>query len=154
MRNTEEALKWIVSILKVHEVPFQIVGGFAARLFGSERELADIDIDIPDADLDTIASIVNDYIVSGPEPYVDENWNLTLMTLKYEGQLIDISGEAQIFNKNTREWEQLKTNFDDSDRMEIYGITVPVIKKAALVAYKSKLLRDVDREDIKALLDS
>ncbi|MFZ2522802.1 MAG: hypothetical protein WAW92_00245 [Minisyncoccia bacterium] len=46
MRNTEGALRWIVNILESKSIQFQVTGGFAAKLYGSQRELADIDIDI------------------------------------------------------------------------------------------------------------
>ena len=45
-RHTKEAFEWIISILRNHKIPFEIIGGFAARLYGSRRMLADIDIDI------------------------------------------------------------------------------------------------------------
>src|SRR3989338_11339919 len=44
MKNTQEALIWIIGVLKRHSIPFRISGGFAAKIYGSTRELADIDI--------------------------------------------------------------------------------------------------------------
>ena len=55
MKDTEGALKWIVKILRDHNIPFQISGGFAARIYGSKRELADIDIDVATDRLDELA---------------------------------------------------------------------------------------------------
>ena len=45
MKDTAGALFWIVKILKKHKIPFHISGGFAAKLYGVKRDLADIDID-------------------------------------------------------------------------------------------------------------
>ena len=151
MKDTKAALKWIVSILKSKNITFQIAGGFAARIYGSQRELADIDIDITDEDFKEIISEVKAYIIYGPDRYIDEHWDLKLMTLEYKGQVIDIAGEARIFDKGTGEWVKQKTDYDNNNPISIYGVTVPVIKKEALIAYKSKLLREVDRADIEAL---
>jgi hypothetical protein len=40
------ALRWIIGILDRHNIQYQITGGFAAKLYGSSREVNDIDIDI------------------------------------------------------------------------------------------------------------
>ena len=151
MKDTIKAFKWIVGILESKKIQFQITGGFAARLYGSDRELADIDIDIKDSDFEKIVDVVRKYIVFGPKHYIDNNWDLKLMTLEYEGQVIDICGESTIFDKNSKQWVLIKTDFANSKQINIYGIDIPVIKKESLIAYKGKLLRDVDIDDIKAL---
>ena len=58
-RHTKEAFEWIISILRNHKIPFEIIGGFAARLYGSRRMLADIDIDIPKKKIKRILSEAN-----------------------------------------------------------------------------------------------
>jgi hypothetical protein len=63
MRQTKEALHWIVGILRKHKIPFQITGGFAANIYGSTRLLADIDIDLPDKDIFDILPKVQKYVI-------------------------------------------------------------------------------------------
>ena len=48
IKDPKAALHWIVAILNRHRVPFQITGGLAAKAYGSDRDLVDIDIDIPE----------------------------------------------------------------------------------------------------------
>jgi len=71
LKNTENAFKWIVGILKKNNIPFQISGGLAARLYGSSRPLFDIDIDILDSSINKLAPLVQDYITYGPERFCD-----------------------------------------------------------------------------------
>ena len=103
-KNFKSAFKWIVDILRENHIPFQISGGLAAKMYGSKRRLYDIDVDIPDHLLRRLVSRVKPYVIFGPARFKDECWNLKLMTLKYHGQLIDISGakKAKIFNKKQR----------------------------------------------------
>lgn len=152
-RNTEEAFKWIVGLLEMHSIPFQISGGFAAKLYGSPRALADIDIGIPDTRFDDIYEEVKPYIKYGPERYLDDEWDLKLMTLAYEGQEIDIAGRdaVKIFDKGKGEWISAHRDLTISEDMEVYGIIVPVIPKEALIAYKKKIDREVDQLDVQAL---
>lgn len=152
-KNTEAAFKWIVGILKKSSVPFQISGGFAARLYGSKRELADIDLGIPDNSFDTIYPEVKEYIIYGPEHYLDDEWDLKLMTLKYENQKIDIAGRdtIKIFDKERQTWVSAHRDLTVSEDIEVYGITVPVIPKQALIDYKKKINRKVDRLDVEAM---
>lgn len=150
-QKTIKALKWIIGILNKHKTDYQISGGFAAKLYDSDRELVDIDIDIPDNKFNNMYDDVKDYIIYGPKKYKDRNWDLKLMTLDYNGQTIDISGKAKIFDKNSQKWVIRKVDFSKSDTMKIDGIDVSVISKEDLISYKSKLLRRVDRQDIKNL---
>lgn len=153
MRATQEAFHWIVDILEKRDVPFQISGGLAAKVYGSSRELADIDVDVPEKEFEKILPDVKNYIIFGPARYKDENWDLWLMTLRYCEQEIDISGahEAQIFDKINNDWFWLQTDFSKSNLQEIFGILVPVVAKKELVEYKSRLRRDVDLIDIKEI---
>ena len=78
-RDTEAAFKWIVGLLQKYSIPFQISGGFAAKLYGSNRELADIDIGIPDSRFEDIYEEIKPYLIYGPEHYLDDEWDLKLM---------------------------------------------------------------------------
>lgn len=152
MRNTEAAFHWITNILERHKISYKISGGFAARVYGVIRELADIDIEVKDADIRRIVEEVQPYIIFGPGRYTDENWNLELMTLKYEGQEIDIAGvEAKIFNHKTKQWEPCSGSLQSVEMREVFGKEVPIESRSSLIAYKTKLGRDVDVEDVKQL---
>ncbi len=157
MRNTEEAFLWIINILEDKEIKYKISGGFSARLYGVERELADIDIEIIDEDFSKILNEIKDYIIFGPDRYKDAHWDLNLITLNYEGQEIDLASvQAKIFNNNTKLWELKNTieNWMDSDNFEIkevFGKKVLIESIKSLKEYKVKLSRDVDLEDLKQL---
>lgn len=152
-KNTKEAFKWIVGLLQKHKIPFQISGGFAAKLYGSERELSDIDIGVPDNALGTLISDVKEYITLGPEHFVDNRYDLQIMCLRYKGQEIDLVGRTSIklFNKKTNTWVPGHRDISKSEMKKVYGLTVPIIPKRALIAYKKILMRKIDLIDIKAL---
>lgn len=152
MKNTKEAFLWIVGILEKNNIRFRISGGFAARFYGVKRKLADIDVEVFEKDISIICNNVKDFVVYGPKRYIDENWNLILMTLKYEGQEIDIAAvEARIFNQTTKRWIKKPGNFKESNLKNIFGLDVLVEKKESLIKYKKMLNRDVDIEDVTQL---
>ena len=150
MKNTEAAFRWITKILQEHKIPFQIGGGFAAKMYGATRELADIDIDIPEDRFSELLPEVKKYIKFGPEQYRDDNWDLLLLMLSYEGQDIDISGayEARVFDQNQHQWINSKDDFSTAARMTVYGVEVLIMNKDTLIEHKSRLGRDVDKIDI------
>lgn len=155
MKDTKEALKWITDILQKHDIPFQITGGFAANIYGTKRELADIDIEIPAAAFDDVFAEVRDYIIYGPENYKDENWDLLLMTLKYKGQEVDIcDSNPKIFNKLTGEWDETSVDLSKAVLKEVFGIQIPVVPIEDLIKYKKKLGREVDLIDVKEMLET
>jgi hypothetical protein len=153
MRDTQSALKWIVNLLEKHQIPFRVSGGFAARQYGCSRELADIDVELSESYFAQLIPEVKDYVISGLEFYEDENWKLNIITLNYKGQEIDLAGidEAQIYNQLSEKWEKLPVDFSTNVELRINGLSVPLIPKEELVAYKKKLRREVDLEDIRQL---
>lgn len=154
MKNTKEAFLWITDILEKNNIPFKINGGFAARIHGCTRELADIDIDVPQESIDLIAKETKNYITYGPGQYKDENWDLKLLTLEYEGQEIDIaSAEAKIFNPESNKWEDCNDDLDDKIIKQVYGKTVAVELIDNLIEYKQRLARECDLEDVRQLTE-
>ncbi|MFZ2072173.1 MAG: hypothetical protein WAV10_00610 [Minisyncoccia bacterium] len=153
MKNTEKAFLWIVNILNNKNIPFQISGGFAAKIYGSPRELNDIDIDIPDENFPDIYDGVKQYAIYGPEHYKDAKWDALLMTLNYEGQEIDITGatNGKISNKNKSAWLQYPCDFNKVIYKEVFGITVPVISKEDLISYKRELDGEHQIVDIESI---
>lgn len=152
MKNTEAAFHWILDILERHSITYKISGGFAARVYGVNRELVDIDIEVEDADILKIVDDVKTYVVFGPTRYKDDIWDLELMTLIYEGQEIDIAGtDAKIFNHETKQWECCSGNLKSIEMREVFGRKVPIESRDSLMAYKTKLAREVDLEDVRQL---
>ena len=153
MKNTEDAFKWIIGILIRNKISFQISGGFAAMIYGSNRELFDIDIDMKGSDFDKLFSFVKDYIIFGPERYHDDSFDIDLLTLKYQGQRIDLSSSenAKMYNSITKKWQCCETDYADYEKKEIYGLVVPVIKRQELIEYKKIIGRPIDLEDVEAM---
>lgn len=153
MRRTKNAFNWIVAILRKNKIPFQINGGLAARIYGSRRPLADIDIDIPEKRFQEILPCIRKYIAFGPARYKDKNWDLFLATLRYKGQEIDLCGSqnAKIFDKSEKKWVQLPVILSQAKRKKVFGTMVKVVSKKELLAYKNKLRRRVDIADVEMI---
>ena len=148
VKNTKKAFLWIINILQKHKIPYQVTGGFAAKIYGSKRKLADIDI--PETKFKDIFGSVGKYAIFGPKQYKAEGFDVYLMTLKYKGQLIDISGagKCKIFDKVRKRWIKTPANLNKFTLKKAFGKKVKVITKKDLISYKSKLRRQVDKIDI------
>jgi len=152
-RKTGEALKWIVGILRRYKIPFQIAGGFAAKIYGSKRLLNDIDIDAPDARIKDIVPDVKRYVLFGPGRESKEGFDVYILTVKYKGEMIDISGcdSGKLFDSKQRKWIRDRADLSKAVKKKVFGIVVPVISKEELIKYKRKLKREVDLVDIREL---
>ncbi len=152
-KNPEKTFKWIIGILNNHKIPFQVDGGLAARAYGAERELADIDLVIPEERYDEIIAEVELYIIYGPSHFTDDKWDLMLMTLDHEGQIIDIAGaeNQKYFDESAHEWVHSPSELAKCEMRNVFGLDVPIIPKDKLIAYKTRLGREVDLLDLKFL---
>lgn len=155
-KNSIVAFQWIVTLLQKYHIPFQITGGLAAQAYGSKRELADIDIDLPEDRLADLLPEVKDFATFGPAQFQDEHWDLQLLTLEYQGQEIDLGGayQTKIFCAKKKEWVPCPSDFSKSIQKIVFGFKVPIISKEELIQYKTMLGRDVDKVDLAALSDS
>jgi hypothetical protein len=149
-------LKWITQLLAKHNITYQITGGLAAKVYGSERPLADIDLDLPNEAITKILPDIENHLVYGPSRYQDLEWDILLATLNYHGQLIDLSGadDGLLFDKQNEKWVTCEVDFKKINRCLMDGIQVPVIAKNELIKYKSSLRREVDLLDISAIYAS
>lgn len=153
MNNTEKAFHWIINLLEEYQIYYRISGGFAARIYGSKRALADIDLDIVESDINRLVPLIKEKLIFGPESYKDESWDLYLATIDFDGQIIDLAGatKTKIFDLNTNRWVKFKVDFDEVVFLDVFGRNVPVIKIYDLIKYKDMLKRDVDISDINEL---
>lgn len=154
MRDIKASLIWITSILHELNIPFQIAGGLAARAYGATRELEDIDIDIPKDKFSLLYNRVKPFVIYGPTQHKDDQWDILLMTINYHDQLIDIGGahHTKIRGPQSSDWHLLITDFNKALPVSMFGVTIPVISRDALIAYKNILQRPVDMEDIKEII--
>ena len=152
-KNTKAAFLWITDLLKKHRVPYRFSGGFAARIYGSKRSLADIDIDVPDRYIDKILPNVYKYVVHGPRRYRDKEWDIYALELKYKGQEIGLAGTTtgKIFDKKKARWINFGADFSKVAKKRVWGKIVNVIRKNDLIAYKNAIQRKVDKQDVKEL---
>lgn len=150
-KKTVRAFKWIIGILKKHKIPYQIGGGFAGRIYGSKRPVHDIDIDFPETRFKEILPEIKKYIIFGPAKYKSDAWDLYLMTLNYNGQLIDLGGaiNEKVCDIRDNKWRKIPTNFANSKQIDVLGEKVSVIDPKELIEYKSYLCRH-QLEDIRA----
>jgi hypothetical protein len=151
--DARRSFLWLIDILRRERIDFAVTGGLAARSYGAARALNDIDIDIRNADFWRLHAAVFGHVVFGPARYRDEKWDLLLMMLDHEGQIIDIAGgdDARIYDKARQAWITSRTDFADVEIRDVLGLAVPVMSPEALVAYKAMLDGACQQTDIEAI---
>jgi hypothetical protein len=151
-RHAKKALEWIVGILNASQIPFVVTGGLAARAYGSNRALQDIDISINRENFGTLCGEVSKYVFFGPKVYKDDNWNIYFMSIEYQTEEIDIcSSVYDLYDSNLKKWVSKQRSLNFYNTINLYDITVPVVPKAALFEEKIQIGRSVDQEDLRGM---
>ncbi len=153
---SREAFHWIIGILRKRNIPFQLTGGLAAKIYGSPRDLNDIDIEVPDDRIYELKPDVEMFTQYGPAHLLDERWDLHLLVLNYKGQLIDISGSDQvrICDARTGIWKECPADLSKAESHEVFGIRVPVVDRKFLAMYKQMLKGEHQVIDVNAIQKS
>ena len=144
------ALDWIVNILRKEEISFQATGGLAAKVYGSRRTLFDIDLELDNSNIKKLVPFLKRHIIYGPEKYLDDSFNIFLMTLKYRKELIDLCGSKnqRIYDLKSKKWIKLNVDLTKSEKHRVFNLEIPVVPLEDLIFYKSKIRRKTDLEDI------
>ena len=91
MSKILNALRWITNILDEEGIPYQVVGGLAARAYGAMRPIIDIDFYIPESELSKLLPRVDKYVIRHPQRYISDLFDVIFMALEFEGQEIELS---------------------------------------------------------------
>jgi hypothetical protein len=156
-RDLNAALSWIISVLSDAGIPFQFVGGLAARAHGATRDLVDLDLYVPDADLSRVAELGGEFLKQPPVHHVDEHWDLTFLKFSYGGWVVEVAGadSAKVWTRLTGQWTGARIDFESPKWWRFAGLAVPVMPLDQLVEYKRGLGRPVDIADLHEItLDS
>jgi hypothetical protein len=156
MADEQQALRWIVELLRKLGVPFQAVGGLAARAYGAHRPLADLDFYIPTDRLTEVAVAAAAHVVRPPAHYRDETWDLSFMKLEYDGREIELGGAdgARFFDQQAGCWRAARIDFTRSIERTICCVRAPTMPLEQLMEYKQALGRDADRQDIAEMMSA
>jgi len=151
--KVRRALKWVIKILRDQKVPYQISGGLCARFYGATRRINDIDIDIRKIDFPCLQAIILPYVIFGPDQYIDKKWNVFIMILKYQDQLIEFtSGDfSEISNTDRTKWLVFRYDLQDVNIIPWEGTTINLMRPEKILRYKKHLDGKKQKEDIKAI---
>src|SRR5438876_10103173 len=97
-----QALGWIIALLNRHQIPYQIVGGLAAKAYGATRPLVDIDIYAPFEKAQAALEEMRPYMKREPSPWLSDSWDLIFLAMEYEDIWIEIGdtgSNPRFFNR-------------------------------------------------------
>ncbi|ASK21810.1 hypothetical protein CEK60_04580 [Halomonas sp. N3-2A] len=133
-----------------------ICGGLAAKGYGSERDLNDIDLFVPGEHFASVVQAGQEFISKAAAHRQEEGWDLTYVQFKYEGIKVEVGNAdgSQIFDASQETWVPLNIDFSRYLTVHLLGLELPLMLKDDLVWYKSTLARPVDIEDICAIREN
>jgi hypothetical protein len=152
--NQKEVLTFLVQTLNSEDIVFQVSGGLAAIAHGATRPLYDIDLEIHKEDVETVRRLFKDYITEDWNNDLegdDDQFDIWMMKLEIKGVPIDINQVEDVYLISKTGERTLQPSAMDTEPKVVEGITIPVLRKEPLIAYKKLLARDTDLVDIEQI---
>ncbi len=150
----KKVLTLLVEALQRNNIEFQVSGGLAVLVHGGTRPLYDIDLEIHKGDVEVVRALFKDYItedwnndLEGP----DDQFDIWMMKLEINGVPIDINQVEEVYLISKTGERTLQSSVMDTEPREFMGLTLPVLRKESLIAYKKIIARDTDLIDVKQL---
>ncbi|MBW4494639.1 MAG: hypothetical protein KME26_16435 [Oscillatoria princeps RMCB-10] len=150
--NHIQTLNFIISTLHRHKIKYQVTGGLAGNLYGSAWPLHDIDLEVAQKDMERVASLFRDCTIRPLARFVDEEFDLMLLTLRVGEVEVDINQaeDAFVFTKEGIRI-QLDTDLSRAKEISFLGLTLYVQPLEELIKYKDLLGRKEDVLDLSRL---
>jgi len=154
------ALKYIIPILEKYNFRWVITGGFACYVYGVDRPITDIDVDIStskdSSEFNKFIEKVRPYQTQALEHFVDQNYGNYNMELTYEGQVLDICpmAEMNVFDQAQGKYVNFyEEGLPDIELVKFCDIELPLLSKELIIKNKEMLVwkRDSDLKDIEGL---
>jgi hypothetical protein len=152
--NQKEVLTFLVQTLNSEDIVFQVSGGLAAIAHGATRPLYDIDLEIHKEDVETVRRLFKDYITEDWNNDLegdDDQFDIWMMKLEIKGVPIDINQVEDVYLISKTGERTLQPSAMDTEPKVVEGMTIPVLRKEPLIAYKKILGRDTDLIDIEQI---
>ncbi len=150
----------IIPLLEKYDFRWVITGGFASHVYGVERPITDVDIDI-DTSKDSPAfkaftGELKEFITEPLNHFVDQNYDNYNFEVTFDGVIFDFCPmkEMNIFDKETNKYIPFYANgFPDSEMVEWNGLKLPLLSKELVIKNKEMLVwqRESDFKDIEQL---
>ncbi len=152
------ALHLIVPLLEKTGHRWIITGGFACYVYGVDRALSDIDIDVDCAHDDlafvTLLNDLQDYITQPLMHLHSDDYDNYNVEATYDGVILDMcpGDNLKLFDPATGGYERAyKTGFPIATKITFHGFNLPLLSKDRIITQKQQLQRPVDAFDIAAL---
>lgn len=140
-----------MGVLERHGVPYQVVGGLAARAYGATRPIVDVDLYVPFDRAEAALEEIRPHVVWGPKHHAGDEWDLTFLKADYGGQRVELgdsSSEPKFFDQHAGHWVPQCVDYEAGVRIELLGVRAWVMPEEELVRYKLVLGREVDLADV------
>lgn len=137
-------LHW-VDYCRENQIGYRFTGGLAGNFYGSQWKLQDIDIEVHLLDLFQIAQDFASYVTLPLHRYQDEEFELWLLTLTIEGQVIEINAVEDVLVKGI----PFSSILENHHTVTLFQTPIRVQLLDEIIAYKTLLNR---RKEVQELL--
>lgn len=129
-------IRYIMPLLEKYNLKWCIAGGFACYLYGVNRPIEAIDIDIEvERDDPGFQSLIEEVKPDTELPFqlwIDQNYDNWVMDVVINGQLLSIcdTPDLKLFNKETGQYELFYPDgIPEPHMMEFEGLRLPIAPK-------------------------
>jgi hypothetical protein len=159
IRIAKEVVEYVSRFLKKHGLSWLISGGFACYVYGVDRPITDIDIDIlagkDDKKFKAFLNDLKDDISSQLQHFRNEHYDNYCFEITYKGQVVDFctSKDLKVFDPKIGRFELFYENSFPKPEVHLFeGLKIPLLPKALIIQNKEMILRDeFDKRDIDGL---